>query len=128
MQVISSKTTIFGIARVGYVDDVYEVYVNTNDEGNIPHFHFTDAKEWDKFHTCICIDKAAYFHHTGKEDVLNSSLRKSLQKFMTSPVKLKKLKDKFTSNWELVCSMWDLNNSSMELDDIKQPDYRELPD
>lgn len=120
------KQDIYGMAQVGLVGN-YEVFVNTNDGGNIPHFHFRDSRDWNKFHTCICIDKSEYFHHTGKEDILNSHMKRALQTFMTSPVSLKRYKDKFNNNWEVVCFMWDINNSSMMLPEgLKQPDYRLL--
>ena len=114
------------MARVGYADG-YEIFVNTNDGGKIPHFHFRDGKEWDKFHTCIKITEPSYFHHEGKTDVLNSYQKKELQKFMTSKVSLPKYKDKFVNNWELVCFLWDMNNSDVSIpDDISQPDYTKL--
>lgn len=128
MKILSSKTDIMGMARIGHVDDKYEVYVNTDDGGSIPHFHFRDAKDWNKFHTCIYIEEPKYFHHTGKEDVLNSSLKKKLQEFMEQPVKLKRYKNVYSNNWELVCDMWDMNNSNVSIsEDVLQPDYRNLP-
>ena len=108
---IARRTGIYGMARVGYVDS-FEVYVNTDDLGSIPHFHFRNSKECDKFHTCIKIESPEYFHHTGKEGILNSSMKKSLQNFMESPVNINKHKDKFSNNCELVCFLWDINNSS----------------
>lgn len=117
---------IFGMARVGYVDS-YEIYVNTNDGGEIPHFHMRDPNDWSKFHTCVLITKAEYFLHEGKEDVLNSKQRKALQKFMESPVANKKYSSKFANNWELVCFLWELNNSDVIIPDgAVMPDYRKL--
>lgn len=52
---------VLGMARVGFTPDRYEVYVNTNDGGKIPHFHYRDANDWNRFHTCIKIDKPEYF-------------------------------------------------------------------
>lgn len=121
---------IYGMARVGKVQHrgtTYEIYVNSDDGGNIPHFHFRDMTDWDTFHTCIEIAQPRYFHHTGKEDVLNSRLKKMLNDFMKAPVNISRYKDKFKNNWELVCFLWDINNSDMELsEDIVQPDYRNL--
>lgn len=123
---ITEKQDIYGMSRVGYVGEL-EVYVNTNDAGNIPHFHLRDSNNWDKFHTCICIDKAEYFHHNGKEDILNSKQRKELQEFMLSKVSVDKYADKFENNWELVCFLWDMNNSSVNVPEgIKMPNYLEL--
>ena len=124
----SDKENIYGMARVGFSGDL-EVYVNTNDGGKIPHFHLRNSVDWKKFHTCIQITSAEYFLHEGKEDVLNSSQRKDLDEFMRSKVTLKKYKDKFDNNWELVCFLWDMNNSDVMIpDDAEQPNYLELDD
>ena len=125
----SSLQNIEAMARVGFTSDRYEVYVNTNDGGKIPHFHYRDANDWSKFHTCIRIDGPEYFHHEGKSDVLNSKQKKALQKFMKSKVSLDRYKDKFSNNWELICFMWDINNSDIQIDDnTQQPNYTNLPD
>lgn len=123
---IKSKQEIYGMSRVGYCGEL-EVYVNTNDSGKIPHFHLRDDKEWDKFHTCIKICTPEYFLHEGKEDILNSSQRKELYEFMNSKVSLQKYKDKFDHNWELVCFLWDMNNSDVTIPEgLEMPDYRKL--
>ena len=120
---------IEAMARVGFTSDRYEIYVNTNDGGKIPHFHYRDANDWNKFHTCIRIDRPEYFHHDGKSDVLNSKQKRALQKFMKSKVSLNRYKDKFSNNWELICFMWDINNSDIQIDDtMQQPNYISLPD
>lgn len=31
---------IYEMARVGFTSDSFEVYVNTNDSGDTPHFHY----------------------------------------------------------------------------------------
>lgn len=125
----SSLQNIEAMARIGFTSDRYEVYVNTNDGGKIPHFHYRDANDWSKFHTCIRIDRPEYFHHEGKSDVLNSKQKKALQKFMKSKVSLDRYKDKFSNNWELICFMWDINNSDIQIDDnTQQPNYINLPD
>ena len=123
---IKESQDIFGMARVGYSGDL-EIYVNTNDGGNIPHFHMRNPDNGDKFHTCIKITEAEYFPHMGKEDKLNVHQRKELYDFMNSKVALTKYKDKFDNNWELVCFLWDMNNSNMFIPEgAKMPDYREL--
>lgn len=119
---------IYGMAAVGVVGDNYEIYINTNDGGNIAHFHYRKKHNWKEFHTCIKIESAGYFHHTGKEDVLNSKQRKELAEFLAAPVALAKYKNRFDNNWELICFLWDLNNSDKMIDDnVTMPDYRELP-
>ena len=123
---IKEKQNIYGMSRVGFIGEL-EVYVNTNDAGSIPHFHLRDSDNWDKFHTCIRIDKAEYFLHEGKEDILNSRQQKELQEFMESKVAIKKYSDKFENNWELVCFLWDMNNSNISIPEgTKMPNYLEL--
>ena len=34
------NTTDLEIARIGFTDDEYEIYVVTDDNGKIPHFHY----------------------------------------------------------------------------------------
>lgn len=121
-----SYTDIAGMARAGFTKDNYEVYVNTDDGGNIPHFHYRLKSDWNKFHTCIRLDSPEYFHHNGKEDVLNSSQKKNLQKFLSSPVTLSRYKEKFNNNFELLCFLWDINNSNVQSDDWDLPDYTTL--
>lgn len=125
-RVIKSSEEIFGMARVGYSGDL-EVYVNTNDGGNIPHFHLRDQTDWERFHSCIKIASPEYFLHEGKEDTLNSKQRKELYDFMNSKVSLTKYADKFDNNWQLICFLWELNNSSTSIpEDTQMPDYRQL--
>ena len=119
------ESMLLEMARVGFIADEYEVYIHTDDPGNIPHFHIWDAEtRGQKFHTCICIESPEYFHHTGKEDYLNSSMRKELVRFLKSKSKNKR----FSSNWEYLVSMWNDNNSKINVpEDITMPDYTKLP-
>ena len=119
------ESMLLEMARVGFIDDEYEVYIHTDDPGNVPHFHIWDAEtRGQKFHTCIRIESPEYFHHTGKEDYLNSSMRKELVSFLKSKSKNKR----FSSNWEYLVSMWNDNNSKMNVpEDITMPDYTKLP-
>lgn len=109
------------MARVGYFSD-FEVWIRTDDPGNIPHFHV-----WDKnskgglFHACVQILKPEYFHHTGKEDEFNAKQKKELIQFLNSkPLKAKRYK----TNWEFIVTLWNVNNFSMEVpEDLEIPDY-----
>lgn len=121
-----SYTDITGMARAGFTKDNYEIYVNTDDGDNIPHFHYRLKSDWNKFHTCIRLDSPEYFHHNGKGDVLNSSQKKNLQKFLSSPVTLSRYKGKFENNFELLRFLWDINNSNVQSDDWDLPDYTTL--
>lgn len=117
---------ILGMARVGYAAGL-EIYVNTNDAGNIPHFHIRDKDDWSKFHSCIKILSPEYFAHEGKEDVLNSKQRKKLQEFMTSPADIDIEGANIPNNWKYICILWNSNNSSARIPkDAEMPDYRQL--
>jgi hypothetical protein len=131
-----SQTEIYGMARIGYIsksrvkgkeDKAYEIYVNTNDAGNRPHFHFRDTATQgsgkDGFHTCIDILSPTYFHHEGKNDYLDSGLKKSLVRFLKSPyVRFN------VSTWKYLVGEWNNNNSNMEVDDdVEMPNYLLLP-
>lgn len=111
------------LARVGFTDDDYEIYVNTDDTGKIPHFHYIKAHEWNAFHTSIRIDKAKYFHHGTKQDILNSKQKKELVNFLQAESKNKR----FKTNWEYLVSIWNDNNSDTVIDEnIEIPDYDPL--
>lgn len=110
------------MARIGYLDS-YEIYVRTDDPGKIPHMHIWDrSTKGQKFHTCIRLDKAEYFHHTGKEDKLNSTERKKLVEFLSE-----NNADFDMTNWKYLLIQWNQNNSDVVIDkDSKMPDYRKL--
>lgn len=110
------------MARIGFTDDGYEVYIRTDDSGNIPHFHYWDREtKGDQFNTCIRIDVPEYFHHTGKEDVLNHKQKKSL---------IKLLNEKRTNGltrWQMLLADWNENNSNITIDENQSmPDYTML--
>lgn len=118
---------IEGMARVGFTSDSYEVYVNTDDSGKIPHFHYRLKNDWNKFHTCIKIECPEYFLHTGKESVLNSKQIRSLIRFLKSPVSLSQYREKFSSNFELIIFLWNINNSDVIVNpEMRIPDYYQL--
>ena len=107
------------MARVGFTPDGYEIYVRTDDSGNIPHFHYWDrGTKGDIFHTCIRLDSPSYFHHTGKEDKLNSKQKKELVDFLESSYRTG------ISMWEHILMLWNDNNSSVVInEDTKMPNY-----
>ena len=110
------------IARIGFTDDGFEVYINTDDGGNIPHFHYRTKGTW-KFHTCIRLDSPEYFHHDGKEGILNSKQRKELVKFLNST----DLHEQDKTHWQVLLKEWNRNNSNIEIDEeTPMPDYLNL--
>lgn len=125
---------IYEMAYVGYFGDknvkdgsipqTFKVFVNGK-EGNIPHFHVlddnTDGKE---FHTCVCINKVEYFHHTGEEDSFDSKQKKKLIEFLkTSPKN-----SRYKTHFEYICSMWNDNNpTQIQVDENSDiPNYMDL--
>lgn len=127
IEIKDCERKLYEMSRIGYIGN-YEIYVCTDDAGKIPHFHYRDKDDWKKFHSCIQIMKAEYFAHEGKEDILNSKQRKELQKFMESPPKKTRFNIGLSNNWELVCYLWDMNNSDVDIpNDVEMPDYRNLP-
>ena len=111
------------MARIGFTNDSYEVYVNTDDPGDIPHFHYRKKGTWEG-HTCIRLDKPEYFQHGDKQATLNSKQKKELVNFLKSkPLKAKR----FDTNWEYLINEWNANNSNIEIaEDTKMPDYNKL--
>lgn len=70
------------------------------------------------------IESPKYFHHTGKEDILNNRLKKDLIKFLNDKSK----NNRFSTNWEYLVSMWNDNNSKRYVpEDIPIPNYLLLP-
>jgi len=117
----NNNTQLMEIARIGFIDDL-ELFIWTDDPGNIPHFHIRDiSTKGQKFNCCVRIDEPEYFKHTGKEDVLNSKQKKNLIQFLNSTSKLGTIEIK---NWDKVIMYWNDNNSKIILpDDLPMPDY-----
>lgn len=110
------------MANIGSIDNKLVAIIRMNDPGNIPHFHIVDKATLGRdFHTCIKIESPEYFHHEGKEDVLNSKQRKNLNDF------LKNKNELGVTNWKYLVATWNINNSNKNVDkDITQPDYTKL--
>lgn len=125
LQIFNDKELI-EFATLGKTADNYCIIVYTNDGGKIPHFHyFDDETRGKKFHTCIKLETAEYFHHGGKNDILNSKQRKELVTFLNSPHH----RYKEETNWQHLVYLWnDENNSDVNVkEDIQMPDYYQLP-
>ena len=110
------------MANIGSIDNKLVAIIRMNDPGNIPHFHIVDKATLGRdFHTCVKIETPEYFHHEGKEGVLNSKQRKNLNDF------LKNKNDLGVTNWKYLVTTWNINNSNKNVDkDIEQPDYTKL--
>ena len=114
-------------------------YVNSNDDGSIPHFHVQDGNPKNRnnnqnsdrnhFHCCIQITKNNYFIHPGKNSIFNSKERKDLDKFLNSkitsiPKELKYTRYHPTTNWEALRDLWNVGNRNQFVPlSVKKPDY-----
>ena len=94
-----SYDMLYEMASVGYFTTFkkngkqespkFKVFV-CGDEGEIPHMHiWDDETDGKKIHTCVCLDKIEYFHHTGKEDILTPKQKKFLFDFLKEECKKK---------------------------------------
>ena len=103
------------MAKIGSIDTQigktgnYEIWIYNREGDGIPHFHIVNDQTG--FSCCVCILECKYFIHTGKEDTLNTKLKKSLVAFLNKPHR--KLPN--YTNWQYLCACWDDNNSSYEL-------------
>lgn len=101
------------MARVGFINGEYEVYVWTDDPGNIPHVHIRDTNsKGQNFETCVQLKTNSYFLHGSYTDTLNSKQRKAFAEFMISPSRNKK----YATNYEYAVDMWNDNNSNVILE------------
>ena len=97
------------MARVGFMGN-FDVIVNTDDMGYIPHVHIVDkATRGGQFDTCIRLETNRYFLHGGHKDTLNSKQRKMFN------------------------DLWNDNNSDSYVQiredangNVLMPDYREI--
>lgn len=111
---------LYEMAQIGKFDS-FEIWVYSK-EGPIPHFHVIKGnQQFPNFETCIKIEKAEYFHHSGKEGILNSREKKRLVEFLQS--NHHKLNG---SNWEILVAQWSMNNPEYDMPFIEMPDYRIL--
>ena len=60
---------------------------------------------------------------------LDANQKEALQQFMESKPSISRYSSKFENNWEVICFIWDYNNSNTSIsDDAEMPDYTELQD
>ena len=125
---LNKDNDIDGIDRIGFTDDGYEVFIVTDDYmlSDVPHFHYRKKEKGKKmeFHTCIRLDKADYYHHTGKEDILSDTQKENLMKFLQGLSSNKRYQD----NWSYMLSSWNHQNCyKMVVDEnLTIPDYTKL--
>lgn len=118
------------MARVGFIGGEYEVYVWTDDSGNIPHVHVRDTNSrGENYETCVRLESNEYFLHGHYKDRMNSSMRKAFNAFMNEPCK----NQRYQNNYDFAVDMWNSNNSSATVTpqydtegNIVVPDYTSL--
>lgn len=83
----------------------------------------------DEFETCIRLSTARYYLHGHYTDTFNETQLKELNAFMKAPCKNKR----YSSNYELVVDMWNMNNSKRKVrikkdqeGNIIIPDYTKI--
>lgn len=124
------REPLLEMARVGYINGQFEVYVHTDDGGHIPHVHIRDkATRGQKFETCVELKRSRYFLHGKYKDVMSGYMAKQFADFMES----KPHNPRYQNNYELSVDMWNLNNSIEEVvpqydsnGRIIMPDYRTI--
>ena len=102
-----------------------EVYVNTDDAGNVPHFHIRKRSGENKYEweSCVMYTEPSYFNHEKHHVKLPGDYPRILNKVL----KQKNKKIPTETYWQTAINMWNINNSSMDLPfDLKQPDYSRL--
>ena len=115
------------MARVGVMENTYDVIVYTDDMGYIPHVHIIDTSTRGKeFDCCVKLETNEYFVHGKHLDTFNSKQCKLFDNFMKQPCR----SPKYRNNYEFAVEMWNANNSNSyvqiiedELGNIIQPDY-----
>ena len=126
------------IARIGYFgeNDEYEIYVKTDDEETIPHFHIRDTEtKGERFETCVCFETNRYCLHGIYKDVLTSEQQALLKDYMESLSLYKLYSLPLVRNYEWAADMWNLNNEATQValhydsgDDVIIPDYDKMVD
>lgn len=130
---IRSTEDIMCMARVGWIppnkNKGVEIYIHTNDGGEIPHFHVRKYGKHGSFdwEVCIAFQEAKYFKHGQYQDELpNTKIAKDLDETlrMVDP------KSRYGSTyWEIAIEEWNRNNSDREVPlDLVQPDYTHISD
>ena len=117
------------MARVGWVPlgttKNIEVYVHTDDSGDIPHFHVRKYGKNNNFEWEVCIkfESAEYFEH-GR---YKGKLPKSVTSELDSMLRTVNMRRRGLTYWQSAVDDWNNNNSKKFLNpDLEQPDYTKL--
>ena len=97
------------IARIGFFGRAreYEVYVRTDDECQVPHFHVRDI--YTEANCAICLQSNSYCKHPQKENyAFRYDFGELLFAFMSEPCR----SPRYADNYEFAVIMWNMNNHS----------------
>lgn len=123
-EILDQRRFLNEMATIGKPTSDKVIMIRMNDGGNVPHFHIMDSGSLgNEFETCVRFDSNRYFHHHGKEGVLNAKERKKLVKFLKA-----ELGNGWT-NWNYMVDAWNRNNSHLKIDpNTPMPDYSVILD
>lgn len=100
------------MARVGFINGEYEIFVYTDDEGHVPHIHIRDnATKGHQFETCVELKNNRYFFHGECKDTMSIDMINAFAEFMESIPR----NTNCQNNYELSVVIWNLNNSTYEV-------------
>lgn len=116
-----------GIVRIGFcgygLETKLEVYVRTDDECCVPHFHVRDT-----FHTerdiPVALHGNNYYPHENDTRQLDDDELRYLAAFMSERCR----SPKFANNYEFAVTMWNMNNNSQYRCDMGYDDNIIIPD
>ena len=123
----NKKRRMDEMARVGIMNNIFDVIVHTDDMGFVPHVHIIDRNTGgNEFDCCVQLEKNHYFIHGNHVDMFNSRQCKIFDDFMKQPCR----SPKYRNNYEFAVEMWNANNSESyvqikedENGEIIMPDY-----
>lgn len=94
-------------ARIGYIGDLFEVFVITDDQGKVPHVHLRRVDS-DENEISVRLDsKGYYFHGTATGRFRNNDEIRAYDMFMISGSH----NAKYPTNYFLAIEMWNMNNA-----------------
>ena len=122
-RMIIQHQDIEGMSRIGFLNkqgnpkerSPFELYVYTDDSGDIPHMHIHIEDEND---ACIRYDSPKYFNHGKNNNTVSTDVAEMIDSLLRKPYNSK------ITYWDYAVASWNANNSSTDLpEDIEQPNY-----
>lgn len=124
------RREIYGMARIGWVpygsEKTVEVYVNTDDAGQIPHFHVRKYGRRHRFdwEVCVVYESCNYFTHGRYRGTIpDRNIIKQLDTMLRQQNPIRPGR----TFWQTAIEDWNANNSERMLPyNLVQPDYTKL--